>query len=64
MINSNKKDFENMATIDKVTLLNQKIKNLKAIIIMEKKLFLKEDLRARKLCGEQIENKDCYSNDK
>ena len=64
MINMNKKNFEDMATIDKVTLLNQKIKNLKAMIIMEKELFLKEDSRARKLGGDQTENKDCYGNDK
>jgi len=34
---------------DRIAILRGKIDRLKAMIIVEKKLFLKEDLRARKM---------------
>lgn len=40
---------DSMATIDRVAMLRRKINHLKAMFRMEKELFLKEDLRARKM---------------
>ncbi len=46
---SEKEKNNSMAAIDRVTMLRRKINHLKAMIILEKELFLKEDLRARKM---------------
>ena len=44
-----KEKINNLAGIDKIANLKREINQLKAMIIEEKELFLKEDLRARKM---------------
>ena len=46
---SEKEKNNSMTAIDRVTMLRRKINHLNTMIILEKELFLKEDLRARKM---------------
>jgi len=48
-MNAEKVRNNNLAGIDRIANLKRKINHLKAMIIVEKELFLKEDLRARKM---------------